>query len=571
MPKNRAVGRLGRPEDGQDGDPLLFFAAQGVRGTMTSMTAADVLADSFRQAGVRRIFGVPGGGSSLDLIEAAKQVGIDFILARHEMSAIVMAATTAELDGAPGIALCTRGPGVGNAANGMAQAALDRAPVVLVADGFAPAERAYATHQYFDQAGMLAPVTKEAVQVGQMDVGEAARRALSAVLAAPRGAALIELSGEAARAPAKRVALPAAAAPSMPDADALAEALRILATARWPVAIIGLEATDADSCAAARAFVAALGCATLVTYKAKGVLPDADPLFAGIFTGGEAEAPVMTQADAFILIGADPVEFIPKPWRYTAPIIDIGTAQRALHYRRPDVGLYGPLAPALAALTMGARLGAWTMAAIRAERDAWRARLSNPGAGAGLGPQRVVEIAQDGCRRAGFDPRIAIDAGAHMFPATTFWECTRPGDLLISNGLATMGFALPAAIAAALHDPKRGALAFTGDGGLLMGTGELATAVALGVKLVVVVFNDACLSLIDIKKGARDLPGGALGWPRVDFAATMRSLGGTGYTANTEAEYADALAQAIVAEGPVLIDVAVDPSGYPAQIAALRG
>ena len=134
---------------------------------MTDTTGADVLANSFHQAGVTRIFGVPGGGSSLDLIEAAKQAGIDFVLARHEMSAIVMAATTAELAGTPGVALCTRGPGVGNAANGMAQAALDRAPVVLVADGFSPSERAYATHQYFDHAAMLAPVTKDAVQVGQ--------------------------------------------------------------------------------------------------------------------------------------------------------------------------------------------------------------------------------------------------------------------------------------------------------------------------------------------------------------------------------------------------------------------
>jgi len=537
---------------------------------MNEATGAAVLADVFRQAGVTRIFGVPGGGSSLDLIEAAKQAGIAFVLARHEMSAVVMAATTAELEGTPGVALCTRGPGVGNAANGMAQAALDRAPLVLVADGFSPAERAFATHQYFDQAGMLAPVTKEAVQVGQMDAGEAACRAVSASLAAPRGATLIELSGEAARAPARPARIPAQPAAAA-DAALVAKARAILGAARKPVAIVGLEATDAASTAAVRALVAALGCAVLVTYKAKGVVPDADPHFAGIFTGGEAEAPVMADADTFLLIGADPVEFIPKPWRWTAPVIDIGTAPRALHYRAPDVGLYGPLAAPLAALADDATRSGWDPSAIRAQRDAWRARLANPGAGAGVGPQRVVEIAQAACRAAGFDPRVAVDAGAHMFPATTFWECERPGDLLISNGLATMGFALPAGIAAALHDPGRGALAFTGDGGLLMGTGELATAVVRGTKLVIVVFNDACLSLIDIKKGARDLPGDALGWPRADFAATMRSLGGTGLTATTEAELDAAMAQAIAANGPTLVDVAVDPSGYPAQIKALRG
>jgi acetolactate synthase-1/2/3 large subunit len=158
-----------------------------------------------------------------------------------------------------------------------------------------------------------------------------------------------------------------------------------------------------------------------------------------------------------------------------------------------------------------------------------------------------------------------------MFPATTFWQCAQPGDLLISNGLATMGFAVPAGIAAALHDPGRGALAFTGDGGLLMGLGELATAAVLGLRLVVVAFNDASLSLIDIKKDSRDLPDGALGWPRADLAGAMRALGGIGLTANTEAAFADAMAQACAATGPVLVDAAVDPSGYAAQIKALRG
>ncbi|MBR0661621.1 thiamine pyrophosphate-binding protein, partial [Neoroseomonas oryzicola] len=170
-------------------------------------TAADAIAAAFAGAGTRRLYGVPGGGSSLDLIAAAKAQGLDFVLARHESSAVIMAATEAELSGTPGFALCTRGPGVGNAANGMAHAALDRAPVVLLADGFAAPERAYATHQYFDQAAMLAPVTKAQLSVGQMAADEAAHRAIEAALAAPRGAALIELTGRAARQPA---ALPAA-------------------------------------------------------------------------------------------------------------------------------------------------------------------------------------------------------------------------------------------------------------------------------------------------------------------------------------------------------------------------
>jgi acetolactate synthase-1/2/3 large subunit len=336
--------------------------------------------------------------------------------------------------------------------------------------------------------------------------------------------------------------------------------------------VAGLEAMAPEACAALRRLVEALGCPALVTYKAKGVVPDAHPLFGGVFTGGEAEAPILAEADAILLAGADPVEFIPQPWRYAAPIIDCGTAPRPVQYRNPAAALYGPLAPALAALMEGAGPGDWTVQGIAAHRTAWLARLANaPGGNRGISPQVVVQMGQAACRRDCADPRVAVDAGAHMFPATTFWQAERPGDLLISNGLATMGFALPAGIAAALHDPGRGALAFTGDGGLLMALGELATAAVLGVKLVVVVFNDSTLSLIDIKKTGRELPEGALGWPLADFAGVMQAAGGTGLRARNEAEYAAALDQALAAKGPVVVDVLVDPGSYPAQIKALRG
>ncbi len=533
-------------------------------------TAADAIAAAFAAAGTRRIYGVPGGGSSLDLIAAAKARGLGFVLARHETSAVIMAATEAELAGTPGVALCTRGPGVGNAANGMAHAALDRAPVVLLADGFAPAERAFATHQYFDHAAMLAPVTKAQLSVGQMAAGDAAVQAIGAAMAAPRGAALIELSGSAAKQPAAVPAAIAAPALPVPDTAAIAAARRVLAGAKRPVIVVGLEATEAAT--ETRALAAALGCPVLVTYKAKGVVADADPLFAGIFTCGAAEGPVLDAADAVVMVGADPVEFIPKPWRWDVPVIEVATAPRALPYRAPAAAVTGAIAPAMRALAEGAARTAWSAGEIATLREAWlRALANDPRRGAGLGPQRVVEIAQAACRKIGFDPRVAVDAGAHMFPATTFWQCERPGDLLISNGLATMGFAVPAGIAAALHDPARGALAFTGDGGLLMGLGELATAAVLGARLVVVAFNDATLSLIDIKKDSRDLPDGALGWPRADLAGAMRSMGGIGLTAETEQEFAQAMEHACAAKGPVLVDVAVDPSGYPAQIKALRG
>ena len=162
-----------------------------------STNAADAVAAALADAGVERVFGVPGGGSSLDLIAAAHRRGLPFALARHETAAVIMAATTAELSGRPGAALVTRGPGVSNAANGIAHASLDRAPVLLVADGFTGAERAFANHQWFDHAAMLAPVTKaaaKAVEAGTA-AGPMTAALLAAALAAPCGPVLLEMSG----------------------------------------------------------------------------------------------------------------------------------------------------------------------------------------------------------------------------------------------------------------------------------------------------------------------------------------------------------------------------------------
>src|SRR5215213_1949583 len=214
-----------------------------------STTAADAVAAALVDAGVSRLFGVPGGGSSLDLIAAAHRRGLPFALARHETAAVIMAATTAELTCRPGAALVTRGPGVANAANGVAHASLDRAPVMLVADGFTGAERAFANHQWFDHAAMLAPVLKSAAKA--VEPGAAAAL-LAAAVSAPRGPALLELSGPAARAPGALPPRPGAADTSAaaPDLAALHAAMRLIAGTRRPLLVAGLEATEPASCGA---------------------------------------------------------------------------------------------------------------------------------------------------------------------------------------------------------------------------------------------------------------------------------------------------------------------------------
>ncbi len=531
------------------------------------MNGAEVIMAALKQAGARAMFGVPGGGSSLDLMAAAKAAGIAFHLARTETGAAIMAGAMAELTRAPCALLTTRGPGVACAANGLANASLERAPVIQLADGFTAKERSFATHQVFDHAAMLRPVTRAQLRADSVP-GAAIHAALHAALTPPYGPALLEVTGEACRADAKPAPSFTRPAPASPDAAAISAAQEILAVASRPIIIAGLEALDAAP--QLRALAEALQCPVLVTYKGKGLLPDLHPLFGGVFTGGAAEVPIIAQADCVILAGADPVEWIARPWKFSTPVIDLALVPRAPHYLAPAVTVLGDIGLSLAQLS--GMPGGWDPREIMRLRAQWLAALANgPGGNRGMSPQAVVELAQAACRAIARHPRVAVDAGAHMFPATTFWQAEHPGDLLISNGLASMGFSLPAGIAAALHDPARGAIAFTGDGGLLMCLGELATAATLGVKLTVVVFNDSTLSLIDIKKGERDLPAGGLDWPMADFATIAQGFGAAAWRADDDAGFASAMAAALATPGLSLVDARVDPGSYPKQITALRG
>ena len=536
-------------------------------GSNVAPNVAEALVAALAARGTRRIWGVPGGGSSLDIIAAAPAVGLDFVLARHESAAAIMAMADAELTGAPGAVLTTKGPGVANAVNGLACATLERAPLILLSDGFTTEQQGWITHQFFDQQAATAAITKGHARAESESPAEEIALLLDLAEAAPRGAVHLDLTSRAARRPAglaQPARVKAAPAPDHGDAAGL------LAQARRPVILVGLEAVDLASAQAVRALAEALHCPVLVTYKAKGVLADTHPLHAGIFTGGMLEAAVVEQTDLILQIGLDPVELILQPWRYRAPILDVALRPHPVRYAEPSAALHGEIAARLGDLLPHARASAWTAPEIAAHREAALAALAWQGEG-GIAPPDVVRVAQEVARAVGAAPRVTVDAGAHMFSATAFWQCDAPRDLLISNGLASMGFALPAGIACALHDPARGALAFTGDGGLMMCAGELATAVEARAKLVTIVFNDGALSLIDIKQQSRQLPQAGARWGRADFARVAEGFGMAGFRAGTLADYRAALRAAFAVDGPALIDVFVDPAGYPAQLAAMRG
>ncbi len=530
-----------------------------------SQAIAELVAVGLRHAGVEVLFGLPGGGSNLDVIGAAEAEGLRFVLAHSEGAAVLMAAAAAQLTGCPGVCVVTRGPGATSAVNGIAHAWLDRQPLLLISDCVTAADRGRVAHQRLDHAALFGPVTKGSFVLGSGSTEADVRAAVALSRSGPPGPVHLDLDPTAPGTPIAAGNGDHARAPA--NVDAVRDALR---TAQRPVVIAGVGATASGL----RGLVAGSTVPVLTTYKAKGVVPESGPNAAGIATGATIEAPLLNAADLVVGVGLDPVELIPAPWPYTATVVLLGTwptAADGAYFgdRLLDEVVVPDLDAALRGLAPDLHSD-WPDGTAPDARHAALARVlaAVPSEPVGVLPQAVVAAARV---LAPAGTVATVDAGAHMLAAVPMWEVDEPGELLISSGLATMGFAVPAAIAAALVRPDRKVVCCTGDGGLGMALAELETLARLWLDVIVVVFDDRALSLIAIKQGDHQGGESAVRYRTVDFAGVAESLGVPAFRADNADELHDALAKALARRGPCLIDVAVDPAGYPALLDAIRG
>ena len=545
-------------------------------------SGAAAIVAALAAAGTPVVFGLPGGGPNLDVVGAAAAAGLRFVLTHAESAAAIMAATHADLTGAPGAVVVTRGPGLASAVNGIAHAALDQLPVVVIADTVRAAEADQISHQRLDQAALGRSVAKAVVTIGGSRAGDAAADAVRLALAPPAGP-VIALMDDSSAPHSPGPAGPAPGGPADPGPDtrapdpagavaghdltALAQALR---TARRPVAMLGAGAIPYT--APIRAALLGSGIPALHTYRARGIVPDSAAEAAGLVTGGTMEWPLLAAADLIIGLGVDEAEMIPAPWAYpgrTMLVAGYPPRPGPATYFTGASALQVPLPEAIGLLA-GCRHewppGTGQAARMAAARRLAEAARAAPGT---LAPQQVAATAR---AHLPSDCLATVDAGAHMLAVMPLWEVAQPHQLLISSGLATMGFALPAAIAAALFAPGQPVVAFTGDGGLGMTLAEIETAVRLGLRIVVIVFNDAALSLIKIKQRPAGQGGGeAVDYGPVSYARAAEAMGAAGVEVQDEAGLAAALAAALRREGPTVIDARVDPASYPLIMELSRG
>lgn len=520
---------------------------------------ATTIIEALGNAGTDTVFGVPGGGANLEIVGAGVDAGMRFVLTHGETAACIAAGTYGLLRDQPGVATVTRGPGAASAVNGLAQATLDRFPLLLVSDVVAAAQRKRVAHQRLDQPAMMRPAAKWSGTIGSGDASNVAAAAVELAQIAPMGGVHLDFdpSAPSDRPPARPMH------PTSVDSAGVQRAADLLAEARRPVLLVGAEAWPWYE--DVRAFVDATGCLTLTTYQARGLVSDRSPHVAGVFTNATIERSIVDRADLILAVGLDPVEPIPAEWSYAVPLVSLMPWPLEDRYYEPTIELVGPLGPPLQRLQARTDTSGWKPGSASTARDDALDSLRQHSTSE-LDPSDLVATLD---RVLPDDATVTIDAGAHMLVAVPMLTVTQPRGMLISNGLATMGFALPAAIGAALARPDHPVVALTGDGGLGMVLSELETIARLDLPITVVVFNDAALSLIEIKQG--DSHGGrdAVRYRDTDFAAVARA---SGMLAQRVTD-ADGLEAALSEDWthPRLLDVHINPASYRHIIQVTRG
>jgi len=532
-------------------------------------TTVEVLATAFKDAGTPFIVGHPGG-ESVELMEAARQRQMRFLLMKQEVAGAMLAATWGDVTGSPGICMSTRGPGATNMVNGVAHAFLDRSPVIAITDAYSRPTYEIGLRQRINQLAVYEPIVKWNTTIDAKTVRQQVRRAVRTATGAPPGPVHFEMpQSETTREAGEYVAepplVPNRVVPG-PDRADLKPALDALRRARRPILLAGLGVFWSKASAELTAFAERLGAPVLTTSKCKGAIPEDHPLRAGCIIGGIIERNLVNQSDLVITIGLDAVELQPKPWPYTIPVLSLASTPSLDAFVPADPEVVGELKSLLAALTELAPEGAnWGEKAARTFRQEVADALNTPSTG--LSPQRAMEVARAVLPR---DTVATCDAGASRLLVVQKWEAYGPREFLTSNGLGSMGYAVPGALGARLAYPDRPVVAFTGDGGMLMALAELQTAQREKLPIIVVVFDDQEIGLIRVKQEIKGLAPHGVQLGGVDWEKLAQSFGADGIVVETEQQLSNALTAALKSSGTTVIAARIDPSGYVAQFNALR-
>ncbi len=535
--------------------------------------AADLIAKRLYDAGCRHAFGIPGG-EVLALMKALDAAGIQFHLVKHENSGGFMAEGTYHATGAPGILLATVGPGVVNAVNVVANAWQDQVPMIFLTGCVDAAEAETYTHQVFDHTAVIRPISKASFVAADGAVDVMVDKALAIAMDDPPGPVHIDVPIGLAGKETKPSGFPGRAkpAPVQPaPGPEFGRARDALARAERPLMIAGVDVLHHDAAATLDEVAHRLNIPVLTSYKAKGVIAEDDPLSLGGHglspKSFKTLKPLIDDADVILLAGYDPIE-MRIDWRHAwstgvegKTVIEIAGHPNLHYVHQADVNFVCDVGAGLKALSEGLNgHQTWPAGEPQKIKDALAKAFPRDEA---WGPAAVIDAARRAFPREGF---AAVDTGAHRILLSQQWECYVPRRLAQSTGLCTMGCALPLAMGHKLANPETPVIAFTGDAGMEMILGELATLRDMKLPVVVVVFVDESLALIELKQRGNGQGNLGVDFGGTDFPAVAEAMGGRGIWASSRGDIEAAIQDGLDADTFTLIACPIGRKAYDGRL-----
>lgn len=526
------------------------------------MNVSEVMVRYLKAAGIGHVFGYPGD-PNIEFMEAARRAGMQFVLGRREGTAGLMAEAYGFLTGRPGVCMSTLGPGSSNLVNAVANAYLDRVPMLAISGQIERKRAQTFTHQVLDHNRLFAPVSKWATEVAPDTVAGVMRRALRTAMAERPGPVHITTHADVVGAQAKddAVALPPLAVTAFGGDGGVARRLR---KAKRPVILAGIAAQRAGASEALAQLAENAGIPVVVAPMAKGLLAEDHAYYAGTLdmACNALMWDFLKGCDLLLAVGFDAVELI-KPWTLSVPTVHIDAVPNSDQVYRAETELVGDIAAIVEAIAQSWKgEPKWTPAAVKRHRERLRAAYYAGRVKGKLNPTDVIDAVREALPRAAI---ATTDVGSHKLLVGQGWTTYVPRSVLMSNGLSSMGYSLPAAIVAQMLNRKCPVVCFIGDGGLAMVQGELRLAASLKLPLLVIVFCDGSLNRIEIKQANRKYPSWGTLIESTDIELLARSMGCEGATVHSAAALSRLLAGKRPKDRPLVVGATIDPAQYTKQ------
>ncbi|HIF34292.1 MAG TPA: thiamine pyrophosphate-binding protein [Planctomycetaceae bacterium] len=526
-------------------------------------TVAEKWAHVLNDLGVKFVFGNPSGPWMV-YMEALRSKEIEFVLVSNEASAGFMADVCGRITGIPGVCYGTFGPGATNLTTGVGGALLDRSPVLAFTHEVPESMRGRTTQMGIDHQALFRPLTKLTTRLDADHVEETILRAKRLALSEQPGPVHIGLPANLGPMSATDESFALESLPQLdsPPAASLAKLVAAFSQAHKPLLAVGRSAVRWDVQSLVLKIIEQHDIPVVLTPMAKGMVPEDHPSYAGVMFHALSNLVAEThgQADLIVGVGYDPVELNYEDWMPDVPLVHIDTMPADLDKKRfrLECEVVGEMCPALQRLAeLPTLANEWDLDALAQRRQQMFERMT-PRNGR-FGPTAAVTILREVLPDDGV---LTCDVGAHLHLIGQLWRTPDPGLLLMTNGWSSMGFGIPAAIAAKLCLPEQPVACVVGDGGFLMMVGEMATAKRLGLPIVFVLFTDHELTLIRIKQELKVLPAYGTSLHTDDYDSAKTFFGVPVIPAIDADSYREALREAFAADGPVIVEAFVDPAEY---------